>query len=197
MPDAYNNRRHCMGHHRSVQLQHRGRYIWFRHSILEDHIYTGGSCRIVHHIFLLVSRQRSVIILINIQKMPTDILSAGIFWCWIICCPSLHINTIFRKSHHKISLTTINPIHTASESTSGIEIILGLRISEPSSANLICLRNIPKTSSFLQLMTARAYRRANATHNPPTANGVMLTIVIMSCFVVTIFSDADSATFFN
>ena len=53
--------------------------IWFRHSILEDHIYTGGSCRIVHHIFLLVSRQRSVIILINIQKMPTDILSAGIF----------------------------------------------------------------------------------------------------------------------
>ena len=142
MPDAYNNRRHCMGHHRSVQLQHRGRYIWFRHSILEDHIYTGGCCRSIYHIILPVSRQGLIPAAVNKEKMPTDTISAGIF--------------PVERYLQNISLIIINAMHTAIAITSGIDIIPGFLISVPSSAYVLCLLNISSTSFFLPLSTARA-----------------------------------------
>ncbi len=155
MPYVDHHRCHRMGHRRSVQLQHRGRYIWCRNSILQDYLYTGWSSRIIHHIFLLVSRQRLILTFINIQKMPTDTLSAGIFCCRTTCAQMFY-HTLLLKSSYKTSLIIINPMHTASEITRGIDIIPGFLISEPSSANLLCLLNIPKTSSFLPLITASA-----------------------------------------
>lgn len=156
MPYADHHRCHRMGHHRPVQLQHRRRYIWCRNRILQNNLYTGRSGGIIHHIFLLVSQQRLVIKSINIQKMPTDTLSAGIFCCRTTYTQIFLYCTLFLISDYKTSLITIKPMHTARAITRGIDIILGFFISEPSSANLLCLLNIPKTSSFLPFITASA-----------------------------------------